>query len=152
MIFKKILMVSVFVFGSSGVVYADASLEAIEFMIAGEIGFKDGGLEEVSLKDCVLKYSNIYSNPFSSGGKINFTHDFNKAKWRTSRFVGPNFMVSCSGVCTTVESSLSNTYVNEIRATVPRKKIGFRVITTRDRFNVALGDFQEQCKGETSKY
>ncbi len=150
MIFKKILMV--FVFCSSGVVYADAdaddSLDTIEFIFTGDLGFKDGGMNEVSLKDCVLKYS---QSPY--GVKMDFTHDFNKAKWRSSTFEGDNFKVSCSGVCTTLTSNSSKKYiVNLFRTVILPKEIVFPVSSTRDRFNVALGDLQEQCKGKTSKY
>ena len=147
MIFKNILMVFVFVFGSSGVVYADESLGSIEFMMTGDMGFKDGGMDEVSLKDCVLKYSqSVY------GTKIEFTHDFNKAKWRSSVFVGDNFKVSCSGECTTTTSNSNSSIVGMIKMALSPKDIEFPVLTTKDRFNVAFDDFQEQCKGKTSKY
>jgi hypothetical protein len=127
--------------------YTDESLETIEFMLTGDLGFKDGGINEASLKDCVFKYNiTLY------GAKMEFTYDFNKAKWRSSAFEGDKFKVSCSGECTTFASNSNRSIVDMFKMTLSPKDIVFPVLPTRDRFNVALGDFQEQCKGKTSKY
>ena len=144
---KKSLITLAFLFGFVGVSYADNSTDAIEFMITGDMGFEKGGLEQVSFKDCVLAYSqNAYGN------MISITHDFNKAKWKSASFTGENFEVACSGKCTTAQSEKDNTISRMITMAISPNSVAFPVITTKDRFTTALYDFQEQCKGSTSKY